>query len=76
MCSGKEIFVIDFGLAEATNSIEDKAVDLLLMKRSVDEKYYRRFAQSYKKECREAKVVIKRLEEMEKRGRYQARTLA
>ncbi|MDE1827727.1 MAG: Kae1-associated serine/threonine protein kinase [Candidatus Micrarchaeota archaeon] len=76
MKSGKEYFIIDFGLSEITSSVEEKAIDLLLLKRSIGPGQYARFAKGYARISKDPKPVIARLEEIEKRGRYQVRTLA
>lgn len=70
------LYVMDFGLAEATNSTEEKALDILLMKRSVPKALYSAFIVSYSKAFGKAAETKKRLGEIEKRGRYQIRTLA
>lgn len=69
-----DLFVIDFGLSEITNSVESKALDLLLMKRAIDKDAYRHFIVGYSG-YKKAKEVMKRLNEIERRGRYQTRTL-
>ncbi len=76
LSKSKRLYVIDFGLSQQTNSIEEKAMDLLLMKRSVPLGAYLAFEDSYKKNCTMAVEVIKRLKHIEIRGRYQTRTLA
>ena len=76
MVKGNAAYVIDFGLSEITNSIEQKALDLLLMKRSITAKQNALFISSYKKACKEDKHILQRLNEIEKRGRYNTRTLA
>ena len=68
-------WIIDFGLAEMTDSPEEDALDLLLMKRSASQEQFKLFMESYKKYCRNAAEIVKRLVEIEKRGRYQTRTL-
>ena len=74
---GKEgPFVIDFGLSELTHSLEEQALDVLLMKRSITDGCYRHFLTGYNIGNATAKDVMKRLEVIEKRGRYQTRTLA
>ncbi|MGC8648589.1 MAG: KEOPS complex kinase/ATPase Bud32 [Candidatus Micrarchaeia archaeon] len=71
-----KIWVIDFGLAEFSKSEEERALDLLLMKRSVSRKQYDIFEKSYAKMLgNEAKEVIARMHKIERRGRYQTRTL-
>ena len=67
--------VIDFGLSDISDSIEDKAIDLLLMKRSIGKKEYAKMQNTYAEECSNSKQIISRLAEIEKRGRYQVRTL-
>lgn len=75
MVSGNEVWVIDFGLSEMTKSSEEKALDLLLMKRSVNKKFYQTFISAYSATFSGSKEVLERLLEIEKRGRYQTRTL-
>lgn len=75
MTNRKEICIIDFGLADITDGIEDRALDLLLMKRSVDRKRYAVLENAYSKESKKAKEVLSRLADIERRGRYQTRTL-
>lgn len=72
-----ELWVIDFGLGEFTNSIEEKALDVLLMKRSISKKLYEKFKHSYLYyDWKGTKHVLSKLEDIEKRGRYQTRSLA
>ncbi len=73
--SKNKIYIIDFGLGLITNSIEEKALDLLLFKRSVDKKDFEIFIKAYAKDNFEYKKVIGKLNDIEKRGRYQIRTL-
>lgn len=75
MLDGSSVSLIDFGLGDVSNSLEDKALDLLLMKRAVDPKMYALLEKSYSAACKNAKDVLQRLAEIEKRGRYQVRTL-
>ncbi|MGI0100614.1 MAG: KEOPS complex kinase/ATPase Bud32 [Candidatus Micrarchaeaceae archaeon] len=70
------VHIIDFGLADATASIEDKALDVLLMKRSIDSASFSTFAKSYKRSSKDAAGVFGRLADIEKRGRYSTRTLS
>lgn len=69
-------FVIDFGLSELSNSIEEKSIDLLLMKRSISQADYLKFSKGYAKSSKNAKAIFKRLGDIEKRGRYQTRTIS
>lgn len=72
--NGSKVWVIDFGLGEMTASVESRALDVLLMKRSVNGKEYKEFEKAYSVNGK-SKAVLKRVAEIEKRGRYQTRTL-
>jgi Kae1-associated kinase Bud32 len=74
VCEGG-LRVIDFGLAEESDSAEERAIDLLLMKRSVSEDCYEKFRRGYAEKADGAREALRRLSEVEKRGRYQVRTL-
>ena len=70
-----ELKVIDFGLSFFSDKLEDKAVDIHLFKQAIEsthyqhtEEFYEEFLKGYK-ESEEAEPVLKRLEEVEKRGR-------
>ncbi|MEA2037323.1 MAG: KEOPS complex kinase/ATPase Bud32 [Nanoarchaeota archaeon] len=80
MMMSKEIYFIDFGLSFFSHKIEDKAVDLHLLKQALESKHYticedcfKEAIKSYKKECKEAKEVLIRLETVEDRGRYKGK---
>ncbi len=75
MARGKRLHVIDFGLAEESDGAEGKAIDLLLLKRSVSEDCYKNFKSTYAKEADKSGETLERLSEVERRGRYQVRTL-
>jgi len=70
------VYFIDFGLGFISNKIEDKAVDLHLLKQALESKHYRHFEESFRevlegyKLSRDWKEVLRRLEKVEKRGRY------
>jgi len=70
-----KVWVIDFGLSLQTASLEEKALDILLMKRSISRKAFRAFIDSYSRHCAKNSAILGRLAEIEKRGRYQVRTL-
>lgn len=77
MIFNKEIYFIDFGLSFFSTKIEDRAVDLHLLKEALEskhskiwEKCYKAALGSYAKKAKDGKQVIKRLEVVEKRGRY------
>lgn len=74
--SGK-LYFIDFGLGFANARVEDKAVDLYLIKEALEakhflnfDKFFERVLESYKKSSKNADEVLKRLSMVEKRGRY------
>ena len=75
-----EIFFIDFGLSFFSHKIEDKAVDLHLLKQALESKHYKIWEKcfdaaikSYEKESNNGKEVIARLEKVEARGRYKGK---
>ncbi len=68
---------IDFGLAKFTDKVEDKAVDLFLLERSIASTHFDQpdlffnIVSQYKKEFpAEAEKVLERLEAVKKRGRH------
>ena len=70
-----KIYLIDFGLGYISQKIEDKAVDLHLIKQALEAKHFqnheqlfKNFLKSYKFE--ESEKIIERLKVVEKRGRY------
>ncbi len=75
MLSGDKIFVIDFGLAEMSGGVEEKALDLLLMKRAIGGAEYRALEKGYLSHGG-GNEVLARLADIILRGRYQTRTLA
>lgn len=72
------IYFIDFGLGEYTPAVETRGVDLHLLKRTLQSSHFRVAEESfaavldgYKREFGEkADEVIKRVKEIERRGRY------
>ncbi len=73
-----KVYIIDFGLAKKTKSVEDFAVDLHLLERAltsahcdIAEKCFQEVLEEYTKIM--PRSVIDRLKEIEKRGRYKAR---
>jgi len=71
-----KVYFIDFGLGFNSTRIEDKAVDLHLLKQALESKHYKHFEESFKeilegyKISRNWKEVLNRLKKVEKRGRY------
>ncbi len=71
-----KVFLIDFGLSFFSEKIEDKAVDLHLLKHAVESRHHKivdecfdAVLQGYKEESNELAAVIKRYEQVEERGR-------
>ncbi len=74
MYGRKKIYLMDFGLSEYTESNEEKALDILLMKRRLPGSTYPAFIKSYST-AKSSKQILVRLAEIEERGRYQSRSL-
>ncbi|MEM4680413.1 MAG: KEOPS complex kinase/ATPase Bud32 [Nanopusillaceae archaeon] len=70
------IYLIDFGLSYFSARIEDFAVDLHLFKESFESRHwkicdsFKNFLEGYKRSNLNSERVIKKLEEIERRGRY------
>ena len=80
MILNKEIYFIDFGLSFFSEKVEDKAVDLHLLKEGLESKHYKIWEEcfrcavdAYKKNAKKSQETLKRLEAVEKRGRYRAK---
>ena len=71
-----KIYFIDFGLSFFSHKIEDKAVDLHLLKQALESKHYKHFESSFKTilSSYKNKEVLSRLQIVEKRGRYKRKT--
>ena len=71
-----KVYFIDFGLGFISNKLEDKAVDLHLLKQALESKHYKCFKEAFNsilkgyKKCHQFDEVLKRLEKVESRGRY------
>ncbi len=70
-------YTIDFGLGFISQKIEDKAVDLHLLKQALETKhssnyqvFFEEFLEGYKKESKDFDKILQRLKALEKRGRY------
>ncbi|MEK6858713.1 MAG: KEOPS complex kinase/ATPase Bud32 [Nanoarchaeota archaeon] len=73
-----ETHIIDFGLGFISQKVEDKAVDVHVFKEALEAKHpknhdllYKAFVAGYKT-SKNASLVLKQLEKVEKRGRYKA----
>jgi TP53 regulating kinase-like protein len=71
-----EVYFIDFGLGFESRKSEDKAVDLHLIKQALEARHFNNFEKFFEavldgyKASKNYKEVLKRLEKVEKRGRY------
>ena len=72
-----EVFFIDFGLGYISRKIEDKAVDIHLLKQALEAKHFmnwkelfQEFKNSYSKNYPDSKQIFERLIAIERRGRY------
>lgn len=77
MIHEEEIHFIDFGLSSFSEKPEDKAVDLMLMRKALESKHHEIFGEcfdellkEYRKHNPKHKEVLDRLAKVEKRGRY------
>jgi Kae1-associated kinase Bud32 len=71
----KKVYLIDFGLGFYSRKIEDKAVDLHLLKQSLEAKHFSIFPRAFdiiikNYKSVQSEEIIKRIEIIEKRGRY------
>ena len=73
----ERVYFIDFGLSVSSLKVEDKAVDLHLLKQALESKHYKIWEEcfkyvleGYKSISEHYDAVIERLETVEKRGRY------
>jgi Kae1-associated kinase Bud32 len=69
------VYLIDFGLGFHSHKIEDKAVDLHLLKQALDAKHFSIFPEAFNiilknYKAKQSDLIIKRIETIEKRGRY------
>ena len=71
-----QIHFIDFGLGFISRKYEDRAIDIHLFKQALEAKHFKNweilfkeFEKSYKK-SKDSKIIFKRLNAVEKRGRY------
>ena len=80
MIFDKKIYFIDFGLSFFSEKAEDKAVDLHVLKEGLESRHYKiwkecfeAIIESYKKRAKKSDEILRRLEAVEKRGRYRAK---
>lgn len=71
-----KVFFIDFGLGYISQKVEDKAVDLHLLKQALEAKHFKHWEILFKEFCKgyekntEYKKILERLIAVERRGRY------
>ncbi len=72
-----ELYFIDFGLGSFSDSVEDKAVDLYLLWEVLESTHpeyrdgmWKCITEGYSKRCRSSDEVMKRVDDIGKRGRY------
>jgi len=76
--SKEKVFFIDFGLGFISKKIEDKAVDLHLLRQALEARHFKNWQVLFEKvlegykHYKEHKKVLKQLKKVEKRGRYKA----
>ena len=80
MILGSEIYFIDFGLSFFSEKVEDKAVDIHLLKQALESKHYTIWEDcfesaldGYKKEAKNISLILDRLDKVECRGRYKGK---
>ena len=71
-----KVYFIDFGLGFGSHKIEDKAVDLHLLKQALEAKHFNNWKKLFDevlkgyKISKDYKKVFERFKRVEKRGRY------
>lgn len=75
----KKVYFIDFGLGFESNNVEDKAVDLHVLKEALQARHYKSadtywqiIEKAYASTSHQAQKTLQRLAQVEKRGRYKA----
>ena len=74
-----KVYFIDFGLGFQSHKIEDKAVDLHLLKQALEAKHFKTWEILFKEilksysTSKDSKKVLERLKAVEKRGRYKGK---
>lgn len=73
------IFFVDFGLGSHSSRVEDKAVDLHLMRQALESKHYQRWQPIFQavlegyKESANSSLVLQQFKKVESRGRYKGK---
>jgi len=73
----EKLYFIDFGLSFHSEKLEDKAVDLHLIKQAIEAKHFKKWKtywktieKDYEKNSTKGKETLERLKKVESRGRY------
>ncbi len=71
----EKIYLIDFGLGFFSKKVEDKAVDLHLIKQALEAKHFQNYENLFKNflkgyKSKDKEEILERLKAVEKRGRY------
>lgn len=79
--NNSDLFFIDFGLADSSEKIEDKAVDLHLLHQAIEskhhkvlEKAWKIILKTYESKAIKSREILTRLGTVELRGRYKKRS--
>lgn len=77
----EKVYFIDFGLGFVSSKVEDKAVDLHLLKQALQSRHHRHFEEcfgavmnGYREEIKDFNAVEKRMKKVEERGRYKEKS--
>jgi Kae1-associated kinase Bud32 len=76
LLDGEGLVLVDFGLAQRSQDVEDQGVDLHLVERTFEStppdrsEYWRLFAQGYREAYPGAETALRRMDEIKARGRY------
>jgi TP53 regulating kinase-like protein len=80
MLKDRKIYMIDFGLSYFSDKLEDRAVDLHLLKQALESRHYRIFERAfgmvldgYKEEATDYSKVLSKYTQVESRGRNKAK---
>lgn len=78
--SGGKLFFIDFGLGFHSERIEDKAVDLHLLRQALESKHFKNwqklfdsFIKGYGKKSNDFQRILEQFKKVESRGRYKGK---
>lgn len=76
--ANEKIYFIDFGLGEKSNSIEKRGVDMHLLMEAlkaahINKQLFEWILKEYEKHVEDGNEVVKKIKEIEKRGRYMVR---